>query len=166
MRKIIVGLMLLMTTVVAHAQFEQNKWFFDAAVSEFGLSYSGSEEFRMGVKANVGTFLFDNVALLLNGEGTYHEKGDRCASFGVGGRYYFDQCGIYIGSGVKFKHYEYHGSGENNADFNDAHWTFDVGYAFFLSRTVTIEPAVYYDLSFKDKDYSKLGFKLGFGLYF
>lgn len=42
----------------------------------------------------------------------------------------------------------------------------EAGYAFFLTRTVTIEPAVYYDLSFKDSDWSKFGLKVGFGFYF
>ena len=42
----------------------------------------------------------------------------------------------------------------------------EAGYAYFLSKTVTIEPAVYYDMSFKDGDYSKIGLKIGFGFYF
>ncbi|MBQ8593343.1 MAG: DUF3575 domain-containing protein [Bacteroidaceae bacterium] len=157
---------LLVTSMTARAQFEQNKWYFNAAVTELGLTYSGSEKFRMGVQASAGTFLFDNLALLLNAEGVYHKQGDRTASFGVGARYYFQQNGIFLGTGVKFKHYEYKGDEEITTDFNDGLWSLEAGYAFFLSRTVTIEPSVYYDLSFKDSDYSKLGLKIGFGLYF
>ena len=42
----------------------------------------------------------------------------------------------------------------------------EVGYAFFISRTVTIEPAIYYDQSFKDHSkYSTVGLKVGFGIY-
>ena len=42
----------------------------------------------------------------------------------------------------------------------------EVGYAFFVSKTVTIEPAVYYDQSFKDhSDFSTIGFKVGVGVY-
>lgn len=166
MKKLFVCLILLTTTTLAHAQFEQNKWYFNAAVTNLGLSYSGSEELRLGGQISVGTFLFDNISLLLNGEGVYHKLGERSATFGVGGRYYFSQNGIYLGTGVKFRHYEYKSGGKDNPDFNDGLWSFEAGYAFFLSRTVTIEPAVYYDLSFKDSDYSKIGFKLGFGLYF
>ena len=167
MKKSIISLLLLLAATMAHAQFEQNKWYFNAAVTDLGVSYSGSEKFRMGVQATVGAFLFDNGAIILNGEGVYHKQGERSAAFGVGGRYYFSQNGIFLGSGVKFKHFEYHidGDGENES-FNDGLWSFEAGYAFFLSRTVTIEPSVYYDLSFKDQDYSKLGLKIGFGLYF
>jgi len=166
MKKLLATLVLLAATTLAHAQFEQNKWYFNAAVTNLGLSYSGSEELRLGGQVTVGTFLFDNISLLLNGEGVYHKLGERSATFGVGGRYYFSQNGIYLGTGVKFRHYEYRSDGENIADFTDGLWSFEAGYSFFLSRTVTIEPAIYYDLSFKDSYYSKVGFKLGFGLYF
>lgn len=168
MKKILICLVVFFTTTLAHAQFEQNKWYFNAAVTNLGLSYSGSEEFRLGGQVSVGTFLFDNISLLLNGEGVYHKLGERSATFGVGGRYYFSQNGIYLGTGVKFRHYDYESESDADVDrsFTDGLWSFEAGYAFFLSRTVTIEPAVYYDLSFKDSDYSKVGFKLGFGLYF
>ena len=41
-----------------------------------------------------------------------------------------------------------------------------MGYAFFLSRHITIEPEIYYELSTKCSDYSGVGLKLGFALYF
>ena len=42
----------------------------------------------------------------------------------------------------------------------------EVGYAFFVSKTVTIEPAVYYDQSFKDhSNFSTIGLKVGVGIY-
>ena len=55
-----------------------------------------------------------------------------------------------------------HGAG----GYNDVMPGVEVGYAFFISRTVTIEPVLYYQQSFNDhSDYSKLGFRLGFGIY-
>ena len=42
----------------------------------------------------------------------------------------------------------------------------EVGYAYFLSRTVTIEPAIYYNQSFKNhSDFSSVGLKVGIGVY-
>ena len=41
----------------------------------------------------------------------------------------------------------------------------EVGYAFFINRSVTIEPTLYYDHSFKDSNYSTVGLKLGLGIY-
>ena len=48
---------------------------------------------------------------------------------------------------------------------NDTKFSFglEAGYAFFLSRTVTIEPAAYWNVN---SDRSKFGIKVGFGLYF
>ena len=51
-------------------------------------------------------------------------------------------------------------------NYNDVRPGVEVGYAFFLSRTVTIEPAIYYVQSFKKhSDYSSVGLKVGFGIY-
>ena len=44
-------------------------------------------------------------------------------------------------------------------------WGLEAGYAYFLSRTVTIEPAVYYKWRFNDGDMSRFGVKVGFGFY-
>lgn len=82
-------------------------------------------------------------------------------TLGVGGRYYFDKCGIYLGAGLKMNRYNW-----KVGDTTDFAFDAEAGYAFFLTRTVTIEPAVYYDLSFKDSDLSKFGLKVGFGFYF
>ena len=42
----------------------------------------------------------------------------------------------------------------------------EVGYAFFLSKTITVEPAIYYDQSLKDhSQYSTIGLKVGIGIY-
>ena len=41
-----------------------------------------------------------------------------------------------------------------------------LGYAFFINRHVTIEPALYYEQSFKDHSkYSNVGLRLGLGIY-
>ena len=78
-------------------------------------------------------------------------------SLGVGGRYYIEQNGIYLGVNAKFVH---------TKSYNDFMPGVEVGYAFFISRTVTIEPAIYYDQSFKDHSkYSTVGLKVGFGIY-
>ena len=79
-------------------------------------------------------------------------------SVGVGGRYYIVQNGIYLGVNCKLVH-AYH-------NYNDIMPGVEVGYAFFISHSATIEPAIYYDQSFKNhSDYSTIGFKIGIGIY-
>ena len=76
----------------------------------------------------------------------------------IGGRYYIIQNGLYLGAGVKLVH--------ANTNYNDFMPGIEVGYAFFISHTATIEPAIYYDQSFKNhSDYSRIGFRIGFGIY-
>ena len=79
-------------------------------------------------------------------------------TLGIGGRYYVRQNGLYLGVNAKFVH-AYH-------NYNDLMPGIEIGYAFFLNDIVTIEPAVYYDQSFRNhSDYSKFGFKVGIGVY-
>ena len=43
----------------------------------------------------------------------------------------------------------------------------EVGYAFFLNRYLTVEPAIYYKMSLDDfSDKSTVGLRVGFGFYF
>lgn len=78
-------------------------------------------------------------------------------SVGAQGRYYIIQNGLYLGLGAKYVH---------SGGYNDVMPGLEVGYAYFVSKTVTVEPAVYYDQSFKDhSDFSTIGFKVGVGVY-
>lgn len=163
MKKVLVSMLLLVcTTFGAHAQFEKNKWFVDTSVTGLGLSYSKQEKTHFGFEANGGAFMADNLALLLSFGGDYGKRITDMTQVGVGGRYYFDKVGIFFGLRFKYKHF-----GDGVVKNNDLAASFDLGYAFFLSRTVTIEPAIYYDQSLlHHRDYSKVGFKIGFGFYF
>ena len=71
---------------------------------------------------------------------------------GVGGRYYFTQNGIYMGLGLQYEH--------ATKSVNNLQLCPEVGYAFFVNRFITIEPAVYYHMSLNDfSDGSKVGLK-------
>ena len=79
-------------------------------------------------------------------------------TLGAGGRYYFDQVGIFAGCNVNMDRWKGKGWDDTKVSFG-----MEVGYAFFLSKTVTIEPAAYWNVN---GDRSKFGVKVGFGLYF
>ena len=52
-------------------------------------------------------------------------------------------------------------------NFNDFQITPEVGYCYFLNKTVTLEPSIYYDMSLSSfSKKSKLGLRVGIGLYF
>ncbi|MDL2247673.1 DUF2860 domain-containing protein [Bacteroides sp. OttesenSCG-928-J23] len=160
MKKLTLIICLLVASVAAKAQFEEGKWFVNPSLTGLNLSYNSESKTTFGFEALGGAFLLDNVALLVNA-GALWTDNDDVYTLGVGGRYYFDQIGIYTGVGVKMNHYKWKGGDTTNYALSA-----EVGYAFFITKTVTVEPAVYYDLSLKDGDYSRLGLKIGFGIYF
>lgn len=159
MKKVIMLFAALLLTISASAQFEEGKKYASASLSGFNLSYNGSKELSLGGNAMAGTFAADN--LLIYGLAGYEHPGkdiDDTFNVGVGGRYYITQNGIFLGANVKYVH--------ANSSYNDFMPGVEVGYAFFISRTITIEPAIYYQQSFKrHSDYSTIGLKIGFGIY-
>jgi hypothetical protein len=98
MKKILVSLMLLvMTALSAHAQFEKEVWYVNASLTGLDLSHSKNEGTNFGFALTGGAFVADNVAVLLNFKGNYVEHGMDETSIGAQGRYYFSSCGIYGG---------------------------------------------------------------------
>lgn len=147
--------MALMMSVAANAQFEQGKGYMGASLSNLDLSMQG-RDFHFGFNAKLGYLLLDDLmATAMVGYDHLEDSNDNL-TLGVGGRYYIVQNGLYLGAGVKYKHAK---------GYNDVLPGIKLGYAFFISRTVTIEPEVYFDLSTKKSDYSCYGLSVGVGVY-
>ena len=160
-KKLSLLLLTLMVALSASAQFEQGKKYISASFSGLDMAYNGSSECNVGLQAKGGYFLADNLAVVgligYNHVGGDDETPDR-VSLGVQGRYYIIQNGIYLGAGATYKH--------ANHNYNDIMPGVEIGYAFFINRHVTIEPALYYEQSFKDHSkYSNVGLRLGLGIY-
>ena len=154
-------------TIAAQAQytyqykqspFHADKYYIGASLSGLDLNYSGLDELKFGAQCEAGYFVFDNFALL--GLAGYNSNGKAPDSFnvGAGARYNIEQNGLFLGARINYLH--------ANKNFNDLQPGVELGYAFFLSRTVTLEPAIYYNQSFNNhSDYSNLGLKLGLSIY-
>lgn len=159
MKKILIIMFALLATITANAQFEEGKKYIGASLSGLNLSYNGSKELSLGVNATAGLFVADN--LLLYGQAGFDHPGkdiDNTLNAGVGGRYYITQNGIFLGANTKFIH--------SSGNYNDFMPGVEIGYAFFISHTVTIEPSLYYQQSFKrHSDYSTIGLRIGFDIY-
>lgn len=159
MKKIMLFAVALLMSVAANAQFEQGKGYMGASLSGFDLS-SQAKKFHLGADLKLGYLMADD--LMLTAQVGYNHLQDTPDqyNFGVGGRYYIVQNGLYLGAGLNYKHYEF---GEEK--INDFLPGVQVGYAFFISRTVTIEPELYFDISTKKFDYSAYGLRIGVGVY-
>jgi hypothetical protein len=165
MKKLLMAAIGLMMAVSANAQylnvsepvFYQGKFMIGASASGLDLSYHKGEKWRLNLDAKAGYLFIDDW--MVTGKLGYDNSTYGHSSFNVGAglRYYIEQNGIYVGAGAKYAH-------TNGID--DLLPEANVGYAFFLSRHITIEPEIYYELSTKCSDYSGFGLKLGFALYF
>lgn len=159
MKKLMLLVCLLVASVAARAQFEKGKWIVSPSLTGLELSHdTGTDKTSFGLEVKGGAFLIDNVALLVNGAAKWNENGADIYSLGVGGRYYFSNVGVFLGANVNVDRYDW-----GNLDDTKFSFGMEAGYAFFLSRTVTIEPAAYWNVN---GDRSKFGVKVGFGLYF
>ena len=163
MKKIALFVVALVMSVAANAQFEQGKGYLGASLSGFDMS-SQAKKFHIGVDAKLGYMFADNLMLL--GEVSYDKTEDSpyALSVGGGGRYYIIQNGLYLGVNAKYVHAAQKVEGYKT-HYNDVMPGAEVGYAFYINRSVTIEPAVYYDQSFKKSKYSTVGLKVGIGIY-
>ena len=123
------------------------------------MGYNGSNGFTLGVDLKGGYFLEDNWQV--NGSAGFEHVGETdydCFKAGVGGRYYIIQNGVYLGASAIYSHQQ--------KGFNDLLPSVQLGYAFFLNKSVTIEPELYYEQSFKNHgDYSTVGIRIGVGVY-
>ena len=159
MKKIVSMLALLVITLTASAQFQEGKGYLGASLTGLNLHYNSADGFNLGVEAKAGYLFRDNWMLL--GEASLNHNGSEAvadhATIGAGLRYYIIQNGLYLGANGKFIH--------ANHSYNDVMPGIEVGYAFFLNRSDTIEPALYYDHSFNDSKYSTVGLKIGLGIY-
>ncbi len=156
MKKILFLLLFVLTAGAAHAQFEKGKTYVNTSLS--GLNMQLNKDFCLGVDAKAGKFLADDWAVY--GQAGLDYKASRLDYLyaGAGFRYYIEQNGLFLGAGAKYAH---------QGNYNDVLPNFELGYAFFLSHSVTIEPSLYYDLSVKNtSEYSTLGIRIGFGFYF
>lgn len=157
MKKLAFLFLFLGVALTSSAQFEEGKMYFNGSLTGLGLSYNGTDDLNMGIQAQSGYMFMDNLMVLGQVDFQHYDNAADQVAFGARARYYIIQNGLYLDAGLKYKHC---------ADYNDVMPGVEVGYAFFISHTVTVEPAIYYDQSLKNhSDYSTVGLKIGFGIY-
>ena len=158
MRKILTFLLLFVMVAQAHAQFEKGKKYIGASVSGLGLSYSKNEDFNLGLDFDMGYFLTDGL-LLRGNVGYSHTQSTDNLRIGAHLRYLFTQNGMFVGTGTEFTHH--------NGVGNDAFFPIELGYCFFITKHLTIEPSLYYKMSATNfKDNSTIGARIGLGFFF
>ena len=103
MKKLTLILCLLVSTLAAHAQFEKGKWIVNPSITGLGFSYdTGLDKAAFGLEVNGGAFVMDNLAVLVHAGASWNDRSSDTDIYtlGAGGRYYFDQVGIFAGCNV------------------------------------------------------------------
>lgn len=158
MKKLLMTLLLCVTTLGAKAQFEKNTTYFSTSLTGLSMSYSNQEKFTLGVDV-LGGFFVEQSWMLYGRFGYGHTQVSDDVTLGAGMRYYIVQNGLYLGSTLQYQHLF--------KNMNNVQICPEVGYTFFLNRFVTLEPSVYYNISLNNfSDGSKVGLRLGFGFFF
>ena len=160
MKKLALAICLLVVSIAAQAQFEKGKMILNPSVTGLDFSYNKNDKATFGIGAQAGTFLADGIALMVNLGADWSKPVDGY-TLSTGMRFYFNSTGVYLGGGLDWNRFRYDG-GSHRTDWGLG---IEAGYAYFLSRTVTIEPAVYYKWRFNDSDMSRFGIKIGCGFY-
>ena len=159
MKKFVLWVCLMFMAVAVQAQFEKGKWMVNPSLTGLGFSYdTGKDKASFGFEAKGGAFAADNIAILAGVGAQWNGGGADVYKMSVGGRDYFERVGSYLGANMNMNHWD-----EENENLTRFGFGVEAGYAFFLSRTVTIEPALYMDVN---KDRFDFGLKIGFGFYF
>ena len=175
MRKLMMAAIgLMMATVSVNAQylnesetpFEEGKFYVNASASSASLAYSKSTDFKLGLNAKAGYLFMDNLMALGVVEFSGQNNFDILTTqIGAGARYYFENCGVFLGLLAKYAHVKNKVS-DSSVSFSDFRPEIHAGYCFFLGKHVTLDPEVYFEHSFKDSDYSGFGLRVGIGIFF
>ena len=171
MKKIILSLLCAICALTVNAQsyinktyqdrppFGEGKFYVGSSLSGLDLRFTDLEKWNLDVSARTGYLFQDNWMITTQLGYNWRQKADNALTVGAGLRYYIEQNGLFAGLGVNYVH-KSHG-------YDDLMPAVNFGYTFFLNRTVTIEPELYYNQSLKNHgDYSGFGFRIGFGIYF
>lgn len=159
MKKLVLLVLLTVATTSAFAQFEKGTKYVGASLTGLNMAINDRQHFSFGLDAKAGYFIKDYWMV----EGTFgwHTSRthlDRC-QIGAKLRYAQVENGLYYACGLKYIH--------ERKSFNDLQLTPELGYCYYLNHYISVEPAIYYDMSFTDfSKKSEVGLKVGIGIYF
>lgn len=154
-------------------QTQKKCWVINPQISAFDLSttknsFDKDDKFSLALDFDGGTFIADNLALLVGAGFQVEKQGDYEDSrlnLGVGLRYYLFSR-LFLGADLAYQKLwlrGYEGTDRRRPDYFMA--GAELGYAIFVAYNVALEPAIYWKYSFAD-EYRQYGLKLGVAVYF
>jgi len=162
MKKRILFLLTALTlSMASFAQFEQGKTYINGNISGLNAKFNGSDKWKIDLGFRGGYMVEDSWMLMGELDYNYRKYEPKTFALGAGVRYYIAENGLYLGAGAKFANHSF--DGESTSDFLP---NIQIGYVFFLNKSVALEPEFYYEQSLKDhSNYSNVGFRVGIGVF-
>lgn len=158
-KKLFAALALVLVCTSAFAQFEKGKKLIGASLTSASLSYSDRKDLAFGIGAEAGYFFADDWALIGDFGFDYANSDLQDLWIGAKARYYIEQNGLFLSCGARYEH--------EFKSHNDFMITPEVGYCFFVNKTLVIEPAAYVNVSLADfSENTEVGVRIGFAIIF
>jgi len=159
MKRILIMMLLTVATTSVFAQFTKGTKYVGASLSGLNLAINDKRHLAFDFDAKAGYFVSDYIMLEGNiGWHTSKRHLDRCV-IGAKMRYTQVENGLYYAAGLQYVH--------ERKNWNDLQITPELGYCYYLNHYVSVEPAIYYNMSFTDiSKKSEVGLKVGIGIYF
>lgn len=157
MKKSLIFLITFLCCLSMSAQFEKGKKYLGANLNGLDLSFNNKTDMSFDVGANAGYMIEKDLLLLGTFDVNYYDSDIQYFRLGGKLRYFFDNCGIFVGAGANFI--------SNHNLYDDFQVTAELGYCYFLNRNLTIEPSIRYDLGFSESGRT-LGFAIELGCFF
>ena len=157
------------------AQTEKGYWMINPQLTAFSTGSTDTDSkqpnrFNFGVGFKGDTFIYDDL-LVSFGTGynlDMQKKQWKENSLQLNGsvKYYFFSH-LFLGAEIGYEHNwtRYSGTGQKTQKSDYYYVGADLGYAVFITRNISIDPALYWKYSFIDR-LNQYGFRLGFSLYF
>lgn len=159
MKKLFGLMLLMMLATSAFAQFKKDTKYVGASLTGLNMSVSDRKDFQFGIDLKGGYFIEDNW--MIEGQFGWHTQKTYLKSCKIGAKVRYTQYenGLYYAGGLQYVH--------ERKNFNDLQLTPEIGYCYYLNHYISVEPALYYDMSLTDLAHkSEFGLKVGIGIYF
>lgn len=166
MKKLLFTLVLALVSVTsAFAQFEKGKKYIGFNLSGLDLSYNSTKNFSLGLGVNGGYMIKQDWMLMGDIGLNVSFKDVQEFHLGAKCRYTVEQIGLFVQAGVQYVFdRQYKTDGWSGNDFQ---LTPTIGYTWFLTKNLTLEPSVYYNMSFASfSKRSTVGLAVGLGYWF
>lgn len=167
-------MVVLLSTYTIDAQTRKGYTFINPQFSSFEFASTDNTtnadftRFKVAAQFNGGYFIADNFALITGlgfqvDKKNYEKDNYFLASLGFR-NYLFSK--LFTGLELGYKKEWLKETGESPMEtIDDMLLSAEVGYSFFLNRSLALEPSFYWDYNLIEK-YNTFGVKLGFGIYY